>query len=151
MGGGGRGTQSDSDGRFKLEHVSAGQTSVVCFDPSGRASGTTTVEAGGTAHVDIVLKAGAAAFTRSYAGLQFETRLSDIVVKQVETGSPGETAGVKVGDVLEKIGERAVDGRWGGENVQRMLEGRPAGTAVKLTIERDDKEQTVEVKLEAPR
>jgi hypothetical protein len=151
MGGGGRATQSDSDGRFKLEHVSAGQTSVVCFNTTGRAQGSTTVEAGGTAHIDIVLKAGAAAFTRSYAGLQFETRLSDVVVKQVESKSPGEAAGVKVGDVLEKIGERAVDGRWGAENVQRMIESRPAGTSVKLTIERDDKEQTVEVKLEAPR
>lgn len=151
MGGGGRGTQSDSDGHFKLEHVSAGQASVMCFNTTGRAQGSTTVEAGGTAHIDLVLKAGAGAFTRSYAGLQFEARLSDVVVKQVEAGSPGESAGVKVGDVLHKIGERAVDGRWGAENVQRMIESRPAGTTVKLSIERDDKEQTVELKLEAPR
>lgn len=151
MGGGGRATFSDSDGNFKLEHVAAGQTSVVCFNTAGRAMGTTTLEPGSTAHVDVVLKSRGAAFTRSYAGLEFETRLSDVVVKQVEAKSPGETAGVKIGDVLQKIGERAVDGRWGADTVQRMIESRPPGTAITLTIERNDKEQTVELELEPPR
>ena len=151
MGGGGRGTLTDSDGKFKLERVQAGEAQVWCFTPSSRGSVKTTIEAGGTAHVDVVVKAGSTVFARSYSGLQFETRLSDVIVSSVAAGSPGEKAGVKTGDVLQKIGSRAVNGDWGADNVLRMLESRPPSTEVKLTIERDDKEQTIDIKLDPPK
>lgn len=148
MGGGGRNTSTDTDGRFKLEHVRVGETNVTCFSQTGRASGSATVEAGGTAHVDLVMKAGSP-FTRSYSGLKLEERLSDVIVTKAE--GPAEKAGIKAGDALTKIGERGVDGRWGADNVLRMIEGRPAGTTLKLTFERDDKEQTVSLELAAPK
>jgi hypothetical protein len=151
MGGGGRGTMTDSDGKFKLERVQAGEAQVWCFTQSSRGSATATIEPGGTAHVDVVVKSGSTVFARSYSGLSFETRLSDVVVSSVAAGSPGEKAGIKIGDILQKIGARAVNGDWGAENVLRMVESRPPGTELKLTIERDDKEQTVDIKLDPPR
>ena len=128
----------------------SGDARISCYGPETRGSANTTLAAGGTAQVNVVVQSRSTVYARSYAGLEFETRLSDVVVAKVEAGGPGDKAGIKPGDALQKIGDRGVDGDWGADNVLRMLEVRPPGTELKLTIERDDKEQTVTLKLDPP-
>ena len=71
-------------------------------------------------------------------------------MKKVATGSPAERAAMKVGDVLKKVDSEGLDGSWGTERALLQIEMRPVGELAKLTIERDDKEQTIELKLEPP-
>lgn len=65
-------------------------------------------------------------------------------VVQVAPGSPSQTAGVKPGDVVLKVGDVAVKGSADLRN--RVASERP-GTKVRLRILRDGKEQDVEVLL----
>ena len=65
-----------------------------------------------------------------------------ITVRTVDAGSPAESAGLQVGDVIVS---------WNGGDVPRVLRrwvnGRQPGETVKLRIRRDDKEQNLEFKL----
>lgn len=59
---------------------------------------------------------------------------------------------VKVGDVITEIDGQAVDGaRWDGDDSLRLIETRAVGTAAKLKIDRDDKEQAIDIKIDAAR
>jgi len=84
------------------------------------------------------------AFTRS--GIWFTRWAGVVVVFGVVRGSPAEEAGLKVRDVLRSINGRAID-RWKPEELDRLLRDGTAGTQVKLTYERELKEETVELTL----
>ncbi|MGC1620679.1 MAG: PDZ domain-containing protein [Candidatus Acidiferrum sp.] len=65
-----------------------------------------------------------------------------VTVRSVDAGSPAETAGLQVGDVILS---------WNGgdapRSLRRWVSGRQPGEAVKLRIRRDEKEQNLEFKL----
>jgi len=113
------------------------------------AVGTVTVKANETAHIDLVAKSRAGFDVRSYSGLELESQLGEVVVKGIAARGPGERAGMKVGDVIKTIdGESVEADYWGSDGILRRIEARPSGTTAKLTIERDDKDQAIEIKLD---
>jgi hypothetical protein len=141
---------TDDTGNFKVERVPVGEARISCYGRTGSATGTVTVEANKTAHLDLVTKPRGAD-ARGFSGLELEQKLTDVKVKTVIADSPAERAGIKVGDTIKKVDDRPVAGRWRSDVVIMAIEMRQAGTTVKLTLDRDGKEQTVELKLDPPR
>ena len=79
------------------------------------------------------------------AGIVIDSIQQDQKVMTVLPGSPAETAGVAVGDIITKI-----DGRAPNDNpLQRDDPAflQPVGTLVHLTLQRGDKEQEIDVTL----
>jgi hypothetical protein len=143
---------TDSNGAFRLEHVAVGSQEVRCFGKAGMAEGTVTVQMNATAHIDLVAKARAGFGVRGYSGLELESQLGDVVVKSVAARSPGERAGVKVGDLIKSIDGEAIDADYSGpDDILRGIETRASGATAKLTIERNDKDQAIEIKIDPPR
>ena len=66
-----------------------------------------------------------------------------VLVRSVERGSPAETAGLKAGDVIVKVGTDRISNssEW-----RRLMRQRRSG-AIPLTILRDRHEQTLSLKL----
>ena len=69
-----------------------------------------------------------------------------IVVAAVVEKSPAEEAGLKVRDRLRAVNGVRIE-RWKPEDLEKVLESGAAGTVVKLTIERELVEQTLELTL----
>jgi 2-alkenal reductase len=67
-----------------------------------------------------------------------------ITVSQVVAGSPAQTAGIKVGDIITKLNDQQID--QGHPLNSLMLKTRP-GDKVRLTLIRDGQTQVVEVTL----
>jgi hypothetical protein len=143
---------TDSNGAFRLEHVAVGSQEVRCFGKAGMAEGTVTVQVNATAHIDLVAKARAGFGVRGYSGLELESQLEEVVVKSVAARSPSERAGLKVGDVIKSIDGEPVEGDyWGPDEILGRIETRASGATAKLTIERNDKDQPIEIKIDPPR
>jgi hypothetical protein len=84
------------------------------------------------------------AFTRS--GLWFTRWAGVVIVHGVVKGSPAAEAGFKIRDVLRAVNGRSIE-RWSPEELDRVLKNGPAGSQVKVTYERDLKEEDVELTL----
>ena len=84
------------------------------------------------------------AFTRS--GLWYTRWAGVVIVYGVVRGSPAEDAGLKIRDVLRSINGRSVEKMTAEELDDVLLRGK-TGTIVKLTYERELKEETVELTL----
>jgi len=84
------------------------------------------------------------AFTRS--GLWYTRWAGVVIVYGVVRGSPAEEAGLKIRDVLRSINGRSVEKMTAEELDDVLLRGK-TGTIVKLTYERELKEETVELTL----
>ena len=84
------------------------------------------------------------AFTRS--GLWYTRWAGVVVVFGVVRGSPAEEAGLKIRDVLRAVNGRSVE-KMTPEDLDRVLRDGKAGATVKLTYERELKEETVEMTL----
>ncbi len=83
-------------------------------------------------------------FNRS--GLWVRQWSGAIVVAAVVEKSPAEEAGLKVRDRLRAVNGVRIE-RWKPEDLEKVLESGAAGTVVKLTIERELVEQTLELTL----
>ncbi len=83
-------------------------------------------------------------FTRS--GLWFTRWAGVVIVHGVVRDSPAEEAGFKVRDVLRAVNGRRIE-RWTPAELDRLLKDGAPGTVVKLTYERDLREETVELTL----
>jgi hypothetical protein len=84
------------------------------------------------------------AFTRS--GLWFTRWAGVVIVHGVVKGSPAAEAGFKIRDVLRAVDGRRIE-RWTPEELDRVLKSGPPGTLVRVTYERDLREETVELTL----
>ena len=84
------------------------------------------------------------AFTRS--GLWFTRWAGVVIVYGIVRGSPAEDAGLKIRDVLRSINGRSVEKMTAEELDDVLARGKP-GSIVKLTYERELKEETVELTL----
>jgi hypothetical protein len=69
-----------------------------------------------------------------------------VYVAAVVRHSPGEDAGLKVRDALKAVNGRPIE-RWTPESLDALLEDGAVGTTVKLTIERDLRDQELELTL----
>ena len=83
-------------------------------------------------------------FTRS--GLWFTRWAGVVIVHGVVKDSPAAEAGFKVRDVLRAVNGRSIE-RWTPAELDRLLKDGSPGTVVKLTYERDLREETVELTL----
>ena len=84
------------------------------------------------------------AFTRS--GLWFTRWAGVVVVFGVVKDSPAADAGFKIRDVLRAVNGKPIE-RWKPEQLDELLRDGPVGSVVKLTYERELKEETVELTL----
>ena len=141
--------RTDTSGAFRLEGVAPGNVDVFCYGYSVQADARTVVEAGKPSHIEITArKRSRATRGRGYAGLELEIQDSDVAVKSVMTGGPAERAGIKRGDLIREVGDFELDLMQGLQWVLNTIEAHGPGQIVKLTLERDGKERTVELKLE---
>ena len=69
-----------------------------------------------------------------------------MIVVGVVKSSPAEDAGFKVEDVLRAVNGRPIE-KWTPEELDRLLRDGAPGTVVKLTYERELKEETVDLTL----
>lgn len=139
--------RTDKSGAFRMPRVVAGASEIRCFGEAAEGRAPVSVEIGKTTRVEVIAKMREMP-AMGYSGLELEQDVDEIKVKTIAAGSPGERSGVKVGDTIVKVRGREVGAMFGTRNVLRMIEG-PVGSTVPLTLERDDKERTVELKLEA--
>lgn len=72
------------------------------------------------------------------------SRAEGALVIAVETGSPAAAAGIKQGDIIVKIGDRPVDSE---VDLFAYLRTQRPGTEIAVVIDRDGKEQTIDVTL----
>lgn len=78
-----------------------------------------------------------------YLGVEFDPAASPVKVAAVHKGSPAETAGVKVGDVVVSIGAKPVRTS---EDVIKLSAIITEGASVEFKIERNGAAQTLNVK-----
>jgi hypothetical protein len=81
---------------------------------------------------------------RGYLGAEFDATTKELIVKSVLTGSPAEKAGLKAGDRIERAASKSVDST---ADLLEAVKKMPAGTRLKLSIQRgeDTKDITVEL------
>jgi hypothetical protein len=83
-------------------------------------------------------------FNRSGIINNFDDKGKDLKVLAVLAGSPGEKAGVKVGDRIVLIDNRPPVAPWGREEPAFL---KPSGTTVLLTIQRGQRVQQFKIRL----
>ena len=94
-------------------------------------------------------------FNRAYLGVRYKVVGKDAAILneipegayiiEVVSGSPAETAGLSAGDIITKIGDTRITGN--DAELARIIAERKVGETVKLTVWRDGKELTIDVKL----
>ncbi|NUR86619.1 MAG: PDZ domain-containing protein, partial [Nonomuraea sp.] len=85
--------------------------------------------------------------SHAFLGVSVTDATGDVpgaLVRQVTSGSPADQAGLKQGDLITKIGDKAVDG---GDTVVGQVRGFKPGQQVKITYMRDGKTNEVTVNL----
>jgi S1-C subfamily serine protease len=139
---------TDASGRFLIDHVLVGDVGIMCSKRGAIAWASATVAAGKSTHVDLAADPDREEDHRpADSGLSLENQLADVVVDEVEPGSPAAKAGVRVGDIVARVGNDAI-GRNMAAAALAMIEDDPG--AVTLVLERDDKQLSVTLKLDAP-
>ncbi|MEV4071692.1 S1C family serine protease [Nonomuraea fuscirosea] len=89
--------------------------------------------------------------SHAFLGVSVTDATGDVpgaLVRQVTAGSPAEKAGLQQGDLITKIGDKAVDG---GDTVVGQVRGFKPGQQVKITYMRDGKTADVTVTLDENR
>jgi serine protease Do len=89
---------------------------------------------------------------RSWTGITVQPRVEGMVgpgalVSWVEAGSPAAAAGFLAGDVLQRVGDQAVDARFVEQlpAINQLLLGLPVGRPSRVAVRRDGKEVAAEV------
>ncbi|MEV4354930.1 trypsin-like peptidase domain-containing protein [Nonomuraea sp. NPDC049625] len=91
---------------------------------------------------------GSGKVSHAFLGVSVTDATGDVpgaLVRQVTDGSPAAKAGLRQGDLITKIGDKAVDG---GDTVVGQVRGFKPGQQVKITYMRDGKTADVTVTLE---
>ena len=73
-----------------------------------------------------------------------------VLIRNVDTGSPADVAGILTGDILLKVDSADVDGRFPEQipGIMNRISSIPVGGTVKLTVLRSGKEEVFELKTE---
>ncbi len=82
----------------------------------------------------------------AWLGVQLQDGDDGVTLGNVAENSPAAKAGLKSGDVITKLGGKGVGST--GDIISRVRDSAP-GDKLKLTIERDGKEENIEVTLAA--
>ena len=83
---------------------------------------------------------------QGYMGVRFDfdDKASGLRIVEVAPGSPGELAGLRVGDVVHSMGGKAISQR---SQYSDFLHDHPPGSKVEIKFQRDGQETTVELEL----
>jgi membrane-associated protease RseP (regulator of RpoE activity) len=138
---------TDAAGSFTLESAPGGMHDLTCYGPQRYASQQITVRPGSVLTVELLARDTSKPRTEGESGMTLDTLQNDVIVATVAAGGPAARAGVKPGDILTAIDGKKLDGR--ARIAELAIERRAPGTKVKLGLERDDKELTVELTLDA--
>jgi S1-C subfamily serine protease len=90
---------------------------------------------------------------KSMVGIQIKVDDGKIVIQAVVKNSPAEKAGLKENDVLVKVDDTKVKDKPEMDDLHEIVKSivtKEPGTKVKITVQRGDKEQTVEVTTAKP-
>ena len=90
------------------------------------------------------IKPNFATVPRGYVGIEYADGDDGVVVKTVLPGSPAETAGVKAGDTVTRIGTVGIDD---GRDVARALLKANVGDTLKFKVKRGDATETITLEL----
>lgn len=85
-------------------------------------------------------------FQGSFEGIGIEIGMNDkkqIVVISPIDDTPAQKAGLKTGDIILKVDDKSTEGM-NLDQVSRLIRG-PAGTKVKLTIQREEEQKPIEI------
>ncbi|HEX7704364.1 MAG TPA: carboxypeptidase regulatory-like domain-containing protein, partial [Kofleriaceae bacterium] len=136
---------TDANGEFRVDQVPAGAATIVCFGPTIMTRANTKVSVNEIAHVTLTAKS-IEPEPRGKSGLVLENQLGNVaVVKSVAVGGSGERAGIAVDDIVLQVDGRPIASAY---DASEGIEGHPSGTVVKLTLERADKQLTVNLTLD---
>ena len=80
----------------------------------------------------------------AYLGVSLDSRATGARVAEVQPGTPAEKAHLRTGDVVTAVGGTTVDSA---EALTRAIDSHKPGETVRVTIRRDGKDITAEVKL----
>jgi Carboxypeptidase regulatory-like domain/PDZ domain len=137
--------RTDANGELRFDHMPAGAVTITCWGPAIMAQANTTVSANDVAHVTLMAKP-IEPEPRGKSGLVLENQIGNVaVIKSVAVGGPGERAGIAVDDIVLQVDGRPIAGAY---DASDSIEGHPSGTVVKLTLERADKQLTVNLTLD---
>ena len=90
------------------------------------------------------VKPDVAAQPRGFLGAELEDADGKVVLKSVLGGGPAAKGGLMKGDAIRRIANEAVTSV---KDAARILNSRPEGEMVKITVGRDRKEQVIILKL----
>ena len=82
----------------------------------------------------------------AWLGIQLKDSDEGVTVGGVAEGSPAEKAGLKSGDIITKLSDKGIGST--GDIISRVRDSAP-GDKLKLTIQRDGKDENIEVTLAA--
>ncbi|NLI53470.1 MAG: PDZ domain-containing protein [Clostridiales bacterium] len=91
---------------------------------------------------DVTLSSGMNDWGNSLFGSYFGSGSSCVQIAQIVSGSAAEAAGLKVGDLILKVGDVDISSN---ATLSSVISGYNAGDTAMLTIQRDGTEQTVTV------
>jgi putative serine protease PepD len=83
---------------------------------------------------------------RAYLGVSTSAGTGGVTVAAVTAGGPAETAGLKVGDVIQSVDGKQVSDP---DQVAAAIQDRHPGDSIDLKVQRDGSSQTLNVKLGA--
>lgn len=83
---------------------------------------------------------------RPMLGVRLEDSDNGVVIREVVANSPAEKAGLKVDDILEKIGDTTIDNA---ASASTAIQTYKAGDKVSIQVKRGDESVTVDATLEA--
>jgi hypothetical protein len=144
--------KTSATGAFRITPMFPGVYDVRCFN-AGVARADATVRAGEVTHVDLTQVRrehdDAPSAPNGTLGIELADQLGEVRVQRLEPGGAGARAGVLVGDVVVKVGDRATKGLTA-YRVNLMLDGGDVGSSVTFTLERGDKTLVITVVRAAP-
>jgi RNA polymerase sigma-70 factor (ECF subfamily) len=141
--------RSDGQGRVVLDPAPAGPITVSCLMPSREKS---------SASADVVLASGSRAAVQllsaellidypSTTGIDFDWRVTAPRIAALRPEGAAAKAGLLVGDLVVAVDGVSMDGL-NGEGVQNIIDSRPAGAEVSLTVMRGAQRKTFKMKTE---
>jgi hypothetical protein len=137
---------TDASGAFRIERAPTGGGIVGCYNQQGiTAWKQVSITSGQVTRVELTAeKSGGRREPEKdgRSGLTLEEQLEDVIVSAVAPNSPAAKAGIAVNDVIHSVDSQVI-GRGQTWLAQRGIEH--GGDTVKVVIERNDKQITVQI------
>jgi protocatechuate 3,4-dioxygenase beta subunit len=139
--------RSDSQGRVVLDPAVAGAVTVSCFMP---------IRGWSTPSADVVVAPGGRATVQlpsaellldypSTTGIDFNWQVTAPRIAEIQPQSTAAKAGLLVGDLIIAVDGKSMAGL-NGDGVRNMIDSRPSGSDVSITVLRGSQRKTINLK-----